>query len=188
MGLSTERKVFVAVLVVAGAALVIDRGILGPSEATASLDMPGAETLSPAGEVSIAPTKPASKADSMAKILMQRIEGIPSQSGDHSLSGAFSLEKFMKPVASDQEQAAGTSEGEQPKMLNIIAADVPEMPALTAVMPATNGGGAVLDGKLVRVGDSLAGGFTLVEVRERSVVLELNGVIYPLLMPMQNRP
>ena len=187
MGLSTERKVFIAVLAVAGAALVIDRGFLGPSQASASSGLP-VETPVSEGELVPATTSTAKAPESMARILMQRIEGIESQSGDHSLSAAFSLEKFMKPKPVEQERQTGERDSDPSSMLNIIVADTPDLPALTAVMPSTNGGGAVLNGKLVRVGDTIPGGFKLIEVRERSVVLELDGGIYPIQMPMQNRP
>lgn len=188
MGLSTERKVFVAVLAVAGAALVIDRGILGPSEATASLDASVAEVPVQPGEDAGAPAVPVKKSESMARILMQRIEGIESQTGDQSLSAAFSLEKFMSPTTTEQEVQPGTHEADTLSMLNIIVSDTPDLPSLTAVMPSNNGGGAVLNGKLVRVGDTLQSGFKLVEVRERSVILELDGGVYPIQMPTQNRP
>lgn len=189
MGLSTERKVFLAVLAVAGAALIIDQGILGPSEASALPDMPtpSAEAVIPEAPVPSAPTK---SSETMAQVLMDRLDGIQSERGKgHSLSAAFSLERFIdepEPAQSEGDSSEVQSVGN--RMLDLIVADTPEMPTLSAVMPASNGGGAVLNGKLVRVGGQVTGGFTLVEVRERSVILSHDGRNYPLQMPMQTRP
>lgn len=189
MGLSTERKVFLAVLAVAGAALIIDQGILGPSEASALPDMPtpSAEEVIPEAPVPSAPTK---SSETMAQVLMDRLDGIQSERGKgHSLSAAFSLERFIdepEPVQGEGITSEPQSVGN--RMLDLIVADTPQMPTLSAVMPASNGGGAVLNGKLVRVGGQVTGGFTLVEVRERSVILSHDGRNYPLQMPMQTRP
>ncbi len=120
---------------------------------------------------------------------MERLEGIQSQQGSNSLSDAFSLEKFMsEPVKVDDSSIPVEPEERNSLVLDLIAADAPSMPELSAVMPSNKGGGAVLNGKLVRVGGQVNGGFTLVEVRERSVILELDGRKYPLEMPMQTRP
>lgn len=189
MGLSTERKVFLAVLAVAGAALIIDQGILGPSEASALPDMPieTAEAVIPDAPVPNAPTK---SSETMAQVLMDRLDGIQSERGKgHSLSAAFSLERFIvEPELAQDEGDTNEAQSVGNRMLDLIVADTPEMPTLSAVMPASNGGGAVLNGKLVRVGGQVIGGFTLVEVRERSVVLSHDGRNYPLEMPMQTRP
>jgi hypothetical protein len=190
MGLSTERKVFLAVLAVAGAALIIDQGILGPSEASALPDMPtpSAEAVIPEAPV---PSVPATKSsETMAQVLMDRLDGIQSERGKgHSLSAAFSLERFIdEPELAQGEGATSEPQSVGNRMLDLIVADAPQMPTLSAVMPASNGGGAVLNGKLVRVGGQVTGGFTLVEVRERSVILSHDGRNYPLEMPMQTRP
>jgi len=189
MGLSTERKVFVAVLAVAGAALVIDRGILGPSEASASADPAVLASEAALPEAPVSSNAPARSSETMAKVLMERLEGIQSQQGSNSLSDAFSLEKFMsEPVKVDDAALSTEPEENISPVFDLIVADAPSMPELSAVMPSSKGGGAVLNGKLVRVGGQVNGGFTLIEVRERSVVLELDGRKYPLEMPMQTRP
>lgn len=189
MGLSTERKVFLAVLAVAGAALIIDQGILGPSEASALPDtpIPSAEAVIPEVQV---PSAPAKSSETMAQVLMDRLDGIQSERGKgHSLSAAFSLERFIdEPEPAQGEGDTNEAQSVGNRMLDLIVADAPQMPTLSAVMPASNGGGAVLNGKLVRVGGQVSGGFTLVEVRERSVILSHDGRNYPLQMPMQTRP
>lgn len=190
MGLSTERKVFVAVLGVAGAALIIDRGILGPSDASAAATMPVVESEAALPDMPDM-AAPSASTETMAQVLMQRLDGIQSQQGQHSLSAAFSLEKFM----SEPAAAQGTSEqqaSDQPsgnRVLDLIIAETPTLPNLSAVMPSSKGGGgALLNGKIVRVGGQTESGFTLVEVRKRSVVLGLDGRTYTVEMPVQTRP
>ncbi len=109
MGLSTERKVFLAVLAVAGGALIIDQGILGPSEASALPDMPtpSAEAVIPEAPV---PSAPTNSSETMAQVLMDRLDGIQSERGKgHSLSAAFSLERFIdEPELARRQRAIRT--------------------------------------------------------------------------------
>ncbi|MBO6739278.1 MAG: hypothetical protein JJ916_05420 [Phycisphaerales bacterium] len=187
MGLSTERKVFVGVLAVAGVALVIDRGLLGPSEAAATSEaLPVASDIaSPEAAPAATPTKPSA---TMAQVLMDRLSGVQGDTSGSSLSTAFSLEELLP--SPEELLSSGSEEAEQPRLsLPVITPTAPDLPKLSALMPATNGGGgAVLNGKLVRVGDVGPQGFKLIEVRERSVVLGREGTVYQVEMPMNTRP
>jgi hypothetical protein len=190
MGLSTERKVFVAVLGVAGAALVIDRGILGPADASASATLPVAASEAALPDIPVTATIPAQSSETMAQILMQRLDGIQSQQGQHSLSAAFSLEKFMSGPSESQDASEETADqGGSTRVLDLITPELPSLPKLSALMPSSNGGGgAVLNGKLVRVGGKTDEGYVLIEVRKRSVVLLRDERQYTVEMPMQTRP
>ncbi len=187
MGLSTERKVFVGVLAVAGAALVIDQGLLGPSEAAATSEsLPVAtDNASPETAPAATPSKPSV---TMAQVLMDRLSGVQGDTSENSLSTAFSLEELL-PSPEDMP-GDGSDDPEQPRLaLPVITPTAPDLPRLSALMPSTKGGGgAVLNGKLVRVGDVGPQGFQLLEVRDRSVVLGREGAVYQLEMPMNARP
>lgn len=196
MGLSTERKVFVVILSVAGAALVIDRGLLGPSTADAGPVAPASEsTPLLAG---LTPTAATGQTQSAAQILINRLskQSAPAQSAPQaSLSSAFSLEQLIEPVMEavvqqnlDPTVVSTPRQPQREPVLPVMTPSEVNLPTLTAVMPATNGGGAVLNGKLVRVGQISPLGFTLKQVRERGVVLELEGRLYSVEIPMQTGP
>ena len=51
-------------------------------------------------------------------------------------------------------------------------------------MPAKNGGGAVVGGKLLRIGEVDSNGYRLIEVKARSVVVERNSTRYTIDIPM----
>jgi len=187
MGLSTERKVFLGVLAVAGVALVVDQGFLGPSEASAT---PGVMPEPVEAELAQPATQAASAASTttMAKVLMERLQGMNGEKPEQSLSAAFSLQDLMENperlVISDDQQDAPIRPS-----LPMIMPTADDLPSLSAVMPSTNGkGGALLNGKLVRVGETSPSGFVLREVRERSVVLWREGRIFTVEMPMQAKP
>ena len=187
MGLTTERKVFVGILFVAGAALVIDQGFLGPSEASA---MP--PTAPAASDLLITPSSSPAQTSkgstlSMAQVLLDRL-GASESSPDvnRSLGSAFSLDQLMQASI-----ATTTGEQNEPSVepaLPTISRDAPDLPALSSVMPSKNGGGAVLGGKLYRVGQETPEGFILREVRERGVILERDGVTYAVTIPVHVQP
>lgn len=190
MGLSTERKVFIGILTLAGVALLLDQGLFGPSEASALPD----PALSPdvTSPVSAASTPNQAPLRSAAQVLMDRLNASAEPHAQASLGSAFSLEQLIEPVmdAVVTPDATGTptqTAAQQPS-LPVIQASAVNLPALSAVMPSNTGGGAVLGGKLIRVGQTDANGFTLKQVRERGVILERDGRLFSLEMPMQTGP
>ena len=184
MGLTTERKVFLGLVGVAGLALVIDQGFLGPKEASA--DMFPDASASPEPELVSTPLdKPAQRPAAM--VLIDRLESLGSSDQAESLGSSFSLTKLVEPsvglpitdgaiVSSPDED----SEGSFP----LIAPVAADLPTLSSVMPAKNGGGgAVLGGKLLRVGQVDPNGYRLVLVHARSVLVERDGVQYAIEIP-----
>ena len=188
MGLSTERKVFVGVLAVAGIALIVDQGFLGPSEASATPPAPPLPTDAEPAQPAEASATPIASSATMAQVLMERLGSMNGATPDQSLSSAFSLQELM-------ESAEPLANNEVPQdmqvkpALPIIRPTAPDLPTLSAVMPSARGkGGALLNGKLVRAGEDGPNGFVLLEVRERSVILQREGRTYTVEMPMQSRP
>lgn len=196
MGLSTERKVFVAILAIAGAALVLDRGLLGPSSASASSEAV-ASPPTPENE-GLAPLSTQENSQSAAQILIQRLTKPSEETLEtprSSLGSAFSLERLVEPVVEPSPEPGGNeaapitgNESQQRPTLPILVPSTIALPTLTAVMPASNGGGAVLDGKLVRTGQEGPDGFVLKQVRQRGVVLERDGRLYTIEIPVHAGP
>lgn len=186
MGLTTERKVFLGLVGVAGLALFIDQGFLGPKEAAANPDPLIADT---AGEVSAigaqAPTnKPA------AAVLIDRLTETSSADLGGSLGSSFSLTQLIEPQATvhlNDDQLSESSDQARTDGFPVIATRVVDLPVLSAAMPSANGGGAVLGGKMMRVGQVDPNGYRLVLVHARSVLVERDGVRYAIEMPRLNR-
>lgn len=188
MGLSTERKVFVGILCVAGSALMIDQVVLGPSSAEA---MPVATADS--SDLLITPTSTPAQASvgsslNMAQVLLERLGAQNTVPEGKSLGSAFTLDQLIASGIPDSDPAQVNAERSTQPSLPVITPDAPDLPALTAVMPSKSGGGAVLGGKLVRIGQQTPEGFELIEVRERSVILRREGRFYTITIPMQVQP
>lgn len=188
MGLSTERKVFVGILCVAGSALMIDQVVLGPSNAEA---MP--EAIAASSDLLITPTSTPAQATvgsslTMAQVLLERLGGQNAAPEGRSLGSAFTLDQLIAPPVSDSDPDQVSGERSTQPSLPVITPDAPDLPALTAVMPSKSGGGAVLGGKLVRIGQKTPEGFELLEVRERSVILTRDGRLYTITIPVHVQP
>ena len=186
MGLTTERKVFLGLAVVAGIALVVDQGFLAPKSASADA-IPTNTELIPAPEpsqasepVGIPAGKPASS------MLIDRLKDLPSSDIAESFGASFSLGKMIKPPSdgSDQDgQDQLTTQVDEPDSFSGIVSTPDDLPILSSVMPAANGGGAVLGGKLLRVGQTSPNGYRLILVHARAVLVERDGVQYAIEMP-----
>ncbi|MFG0298406.1 MAG: hypothetical protein ACF8K1_02250 [Phycisphaerales bacterium JB047] len=190
MGLSKERKIFIGILSIAGAALVIDQGFLAPSSASAMGDALAAPVAAQ-GEAPVVNQATASSGLTAAKLLMDRLakREQSAQSPQATLGSGFTLEQLIEPVLNGTDSTLETQDLIQNEpTLPRIQPSAPDLPTLTAVMPAPSGGGAVLGGKLIRVGQVDSNGFTLLKVRERGVVLRRNGQIYSVEMPTQTGP
>tara|TARA_R110002072_G_scaffold42064_20_gene118642 strand:+ start:68156 stop:68728 length:573 start_codon:yes stop_codon:yes gene_type:complete len=184
MGLSTERKVFVGLACVAGLALIIDQGILGPSEASADSAPILADSLGdivPIINSAKAPRRPASE------ILIDRLNDKVGSEMSKSFGSAFSLNQLVDSSTDlDPAQLLAAVEGEgnpSPDSFPNIAPRSTDLPTLSAVMPSKNGGGAVFDGKLLRVGDLGPNGYRLIRVHARSVIVEKDSIEYTIEIP-----
>ncbi len=187
MGLTTERKIFLGLVAIAGIALVMDQGFLGPSEATAesaSLTLEAIEDM---------PTPIESQAvKPVAAILIDRLGSKVSSNSDGAFGSVFS---FNKLITLSSTESAGNIDGqdsdsqsdESQEAFLISAPTATDLPALSSVMPAKNGGGAVLEGKLVRVGEKGPNGYRLILVDARAVLVERDGVQYAIEIPMNIR-
>ena len=169
-------------MIVAGAALVIDQGFLGPSGASADDIAMTADML--VEQEQISEVQPA--AQPAAAILIDRLRSTPDTGSSVSLGSAFSLTKMIGPkdgMSSLQDQQI-ESTGEQPEVsFPLIAPRAEDLPVLSAVMPSSNGGGALLGGKLVRVGQVGPNGYLLVLVHARAVLVERDGIQYAIEIP-----
>ncbi len=183
MGLTTERKVFLGLACVAGLALVIDQGFMGPKQASA--DIAPADSSPPASEtVSVPTSAPAGKPAAM--VLIDRLESLALSDQGESLGASFSLTKLVEPsIGLPITDGTSTSEQEEDSTASfpLIAPKANDLPILSSVMPAKNGGGAVLGGKLLRVGQVDPNGYRLVLVHARSVLVERDGVQYAIEIP-----
>ena len=53
-------------------------------------------------------------------------------------------------------------------------------------MPAKNGGGAVVGGRLLRVGEIDPNGYRLIQVKARSIIVERDSMRFTIHIPMVN--
>ncbi len=185
MGLSTERKVFVALVGVAGLVLVIDRGLLGPGDAAAAAPQAGV------GDASAAAAAPAPSAASIkpaAAVLIERLRSRVNPGGDAhaSLGASFSLASLIESGGSGIDLSAleQPSKGEASAPRAFVPPAASDLPTLSSVMPASNGGGAVLGGRLLMVGQTGPGGYKLLGVKARGVVVEKDGRRYSIEIPI----
>ncbi len=186
MGLTTERKVFFALAGIAGLALFIDQGFLGPREAAA--ESPGIPTA-PVGESTLDDAEISDPIESAASILINRLGSVSSTDRAGSLGASFSLTQLIEPAFQSESVEAPTEHAlplgalDNQETFPIISQSVEGLPTLSAAMPATHGGGAVLDGKLVRVGETGPNGYRLILVHSRSVLVERNGEQFAIEIP-----
>ena len=184
MGLTTERKVFLGLAGVAGLALIIDQGLLGPSEAAAE---PVPITIDSIDD-SVDPILPSlSIHQPAAAILIDRLQSSPETEVHSILGSVFSLTQVIDPRAIDADansSASAQQRIESESSFPLIAPPAVDLPVLSSVMPTTNGGGAVLGGQLVRVGQVGPDGYRLVGVQARSVIVERDSLQYTIEMPL----
>ena len=183
MGLTTERKVFLGLVGVAGLALLIDQGFLGPKEASASPELL-AQPASTIGSVASLPELPTGQP--AAKILIDRLKSMGSDENGEGFGSSFTLSSLIKQPDAPQQGTANASDVTSDLAQSNQAPSTPQaddLPALSAVMPSSTGGGAVLGGKLVRVGEMAPNGYKLLLVHARAVLVEKDGVEYAIEIP-----
>jgi len=186
MGLTTERKVFLGVMAVSGAALIIDQGFLKPSETAAS--GPASATASPQNAAGAPRLTPASAdASSAAGILIKRLSDLRGERASVNpgdLDSAFELAGFVRSEETRSPASSEEASGITDTLVPIPPPAPVNLPSLSAVMPAEGGsGGALLGGRLMRVGDTGPSGFTLLEVRARGVVVGKAGRSFTIELP-----
>lgn len=185
MGLTTERKVFFGLMVIAGASLIVDQTILSPQSASAgSLDVQQVESL-PAEPILAGFTVPESK--SITKILNDRLSSSADlgtqESANQMMQQMFS--SLVKPV----QQAESVSMGglALPSIDPVSEqshSNPTNMPVLSAVMPSRKGSsGAILDATLYRIGQTTTSGYRVLDVQQRTVLVEYKGREYWLTLP-----
>lgn len=176
MGLTKERKIFLGLAGVATIALIADQGIFGTQSASADAlpieQSPVAEQLE--GAPTLAEHLPA------AQILIDRLGEHSNATSNDSLGSIFSLTKLIDAPATEPNSK---SDDESMESYALIPPTAHDLPMLSAVMPSKNGGGAVLGGKIMRVGQVDGDGYQLIDVHQRSVIVERDGVKYTIEIP-----
>ena len=165
MKISKKQRVSICLLVVAVGALVADRTVLRPGDATPAQ---------------------AGAAERAAADDLPSAAGSETQAGQGS-SLAAKLRELGSSEALDPGQARDAFRPSQTWLAELcppkpepvakpraIAKPAEPVHHLTAVILASDGGRAIVDGKCLRVGQEL-NGMKLISVAKRSAVLELNG-------------
>lgn len=187
MGLTTERKIFLGLALVAGASLVVDQTILSPSSA-------GAAPLD-ANQVSAMPSEPALAAiakpitKSVSEILNERLGSAKGSTGNTEINAqASEIQRMFAPLIKPQPSPVSpkpTIPTQTEVEPTIPTQTIPtNMPSLSAVMPSQSGhSGAILNGTLYKVGDTTPEGYRLLKVNQRQVLVEYNSQQFWLTLP-----
>lgn len=174
MKLSKERRVYAAILGLAGAAWVGDRVIFsgGPQAASA-----GAIAEAPQAAPTPAPAVKSASAPSSAGTalpLAQRLEKLRKPDEDMApAEDAFAVPEAWRPKA-----AAAKAEAAAPPRFDADA--FKQAHKLTTVLKGTRGNFAVIDGGSLRTPGQELDGMTLREVTSESAVFERDGVTLEL--------
>ncbi len=180
MGLSTERKVFLAILGLAGLSLVIDQGFLqGPDEAGAGiLDL--SQVIDEPIESATADLASSIKASISTALNDRLTKAIESSDLSRDPSTLFFEPKPIPEPTEDPKLTTITSK----PLPTIPTPTLTDLPTLTSCMPSRTGqSGAILNGKLYLVGQTTPEGFTLIKVIERQAIVERNDREYTLSVP-----
>ncbi len=187
MGLTTERKIFLALALVAGASLVVDQAILSPSGASAaSLDADQIASM-PSDPIIANIAEPIKK--SVTEILNERLNKASDGSSDIDLNAqATELQRMFEPLIKPESKPVIKQPIKQTQAEIEPASptqSIPNnMPSLSAVMPSQTGqSGAILNGTLYIVGDSTPEGYRLLKVNQRQALVEYNSQQFWLTLP-----
>ncbi len=160
MELSRERKIFIGIFGTALAALGIDQGLLGPSEAAAApVTSETLITSAPAIDAT-APVQAAGVGRTIS-MFAQRLQKF----GDGTVDPLSGGDAFSVPAAWLAVEDTGANDAQTPQ-----ASVGPPTFRITSVMPTQNGGIAIIDGQTYRQGESV-GDYVLEKVEPRSVVI-----------------
>lgn len=186
MGLTTERKIFLGLMIVAGASLVVDQAILSPNSASA--DSLGAGDLNALPDQALIASVTAPITKSVTQILNERLKN-SELSGDVAINPEQLQQLFApthKPAPKQQVLSAPKSfVAQQPVVEQMPVQSAPsDLPVLSAVMPSRSGqSGAILDGTLYRIGETTRNGYKLISVEKRQIVVSKEGKEYWVVLP-----
>lgn len=190
MGLTTERKVFIGLMIVAGASLALDQTILSPNSASAApLDTSILQADAP-DSLLTSITSPITK--SVTDILNERLSSTqintnlsPEQSQDLQRMFAPLIKKSTAPSATDSLKTVSITPQPQTVIAQEPEHSIPtNLPNLSAVMPSRSGqSGAILDATLYRIGETTPQGYTLLKVEQRHVLVSYQNRNYWLVIP-----
>tara|TARA_R110002072_G_scaffold162771_1_gene315008 strand:+ start:1179 stop:1751 length:573 start_codon:yes stop_codon:yes gene_type:complete len=185
MGLTTERKIFLGLMIVAGASLVVDQAILSPNSASA--DSLGAGDLNALPDQAMIASVTAPITKSVTQILNERLKN-SELSGDVAINPEQLQQLFApthKPAPKQQVLSAPKSSVIQPVVEQMPVQSAPsDLPVLSAVMPSRSGqSGAILDGTLYRIGETTRNGYKLISVEKRQIVVSKEGKEYWVVLP-----
>ncbi len=186
MGLTTERKVFIGIASIAVVALIIDQGILSPGSAAAqNSEAPTGDVLNERSLTQPELMQIIDDSPSATEQIINRIESMVSEtSGENSMSSLFSMTRLGQAETPITEVQSDDVESDQSESFPILVSMPSDLPSLSSVMPAKNGGGAVLSGTLLRIGERGDGGYRLIDVFKRSVLLEKDNQQYIVELPL----
>jgi len=164
MAMSRERKVFAAVLLVAGAGLAFDRGFLGVSGAkpVQAAEMPVIELASHSGKTVIQPVT-----------LATRLKKL----GDVSRNVDLLESTLQRQVAPVEHEVLPVQAPVEDLRQTFAAAH-----HLTAIASNGRGANALINGRAVSIGEEIAG-YTLTEVKRDGAVFSGPGGTVELHLP-----
>ncbi len=176
MTLTKSQRVYVAIMVIAVVALLIDRTLLQPEQATAGAAAALQYAISPSTRSPDDPGSPPSEGPAPRQVAIARkLEQIAEQRGldPTGVIDAFRPSPMWLQLGEAQVDPA------QPELL---AERFRKTHTLTAVMGSGDKGWAIVDGRTLFIGQVLDG-FTLVSVGQRSAILESGDTRVQLTLP-----
>lgn len=178
MGLTTERKVFFGLMLIAGASLVVDQTVLSPSSASA--DSLGVDQVNLLPNESVIAGVAEPVVTSVTAILNDRLQNAGQSAAADS--GGIDLQQMFSKISEAQADPDPVETAQTPHLRTEFinpapASDVPsDLPSLSAVMPSRAGkSGAILNSKLYRIDQITDSGYRLVRVEQRQVLVERKG-------------
>ena len=180
--MNTKRWIYVGVLALAAIAFVVDRVFLGePESASADEPLPLATKAKVARDPLTEPEEPVGPIDPTLDRLEQLPEAVPERDV-FSLSGAFlARQKEL------EEEAAKATEAQEIQKID-PAETFAKQHTLQTTLLGPDLSMAMIDGKVVRVGDTLDG-FRLVQINSYRVKFRhgVSGAVVVLSLPSPPR-
>ena len=172
MGMPRDRKVMVGLGAVAVAGLMVDKVFLGPADASADTTALAAGSAAP-GAPAAAGIVPARIEAGIREVMLRMLhaEGLETPPSLHfgpDPSWTVRPTVLAPPVTSAPVSESGTDRGG-------ILPGLTRTPTLSMIMPARDGGLAVIDGHRLRPGETHPDGYTLVSIQDRAVTISMGG-------------
>lgn len=178
--MNTKRMIYVGALVLAGIAFLVDRVFLGePESAYADAAQSSAQKKKVALDTSLDSEQPVTEIDPTLDRLEQLPEAVPGRDV-FSLSGAFLARQ--KKLEDEAAKAAEAEEVPKVDPAEVFA----QQHTLQTTMVSQNMSMAVIDGKVVRIGDTVDE-FRLVQIDSYQVKFKhvVSGSVVVLSLPSQ---